>query len=291
MNRPDFCAKLIGQIGRRRRAPALPRRGPGDGAGHPDRSPSREYFADAEKSLGDRLRVIEQGNIGGSGGYRPRPVRVGAKGTADVRVVHGRRHRLRARGHHPGRHLRRPGQAPDHRRRPHVQPLLALAAAQLRRDRAPVAVLVDDPAGRLQPTGTSRPATCVRPRWLHKRVDVDFNGWFMCLIPREVLERDRAVPAAVHQVGRLRVRAARQGGRLPDGHLARCRRLARAVDRQERRARLAGLLPPPQPVRRGAAALAVPARRPDDPGEPQPPDQAPGLDAVLHRGAAPPGAR
>ena len=21
-------------------------------------------------------------------------------------------------------------------------------------------------------------------RWLHKRVDVDFNGWFMCLIPR-----------------------------------------------------------------------------------------------------------
>ena len=25
-------------------------------------------------------------------------------------------------------------------------------------------------------------------RWLHKRVDVDFNGWFMCLIPRQVLE-------------------------------------------------------------------------------------------------------
>jgi galactofuranosylgalactofuranosylrhamnosyl-N-acetylglucosaminyl-diphospho-decaprenol beta-1,5/1,6-galactofuranosyltransferase len=25
-------------------------------------------------------------------------------------------------------------------------------------------------------------------RWLHKRTDVDFNGWFMCLIPRQVLE-------------------------------------------------------------------------------------------------------
>ena len=25
-------------------------------------------------------------------------------------------------------------------------------------------------------------------RWLHKRIDVDFNGWFMCLIPREVLD-------------------------------------------------------------------------------------------------------
>ena len=24
-------------------------------------------------------------------------------------------------------------------------------------------------------------------RWLHRRVDVDFNGWFMCLIPTQVL--------------------------------------------------------------------------------------------------------
>ena len=102
---------------------------------------------------------------------------------------------------------------------------------------------------------------------------------------------DRAVAAAVHQVGRRRVRPARQGGRLPDGDLPRRGGLARAVDRQERRARLAGLLPPAQPLRRGAAALAVPARRPDGPREPQPPDQAPGLDAVLHRRAAPPGAR
>ena len=26
-------------------------------------------------------------------------------------------------------------------------------------------------------------------RWLHKRADVDYNGWFMCLIPRQVLEQ------------------------------------------------------------------------------------------------------
>ena len=99
----------------------------------------------------------------------------------------------------------------------------------------------------------------------------------MCLIPRQVLERDRPVAAALHQVGRLRVRPARQGGRLPDGDLPGRRGLARAVDRQERRPGLAGLLPPPQPLRRGAAALAVRARRPDGAREPQPPDQAPGL--------------
>ena len=47
-------------------------------------------------------------------------------------------------------------------------------------------------------------------RWLHRRIDVDFNRWFMCLIPTEVRARDRAQPAAVHQVGRLGVRRARR---------------------------------------------------------------------------------
>ena len=48
-------------------------------------------------------------------------------------------------------------------------------------------------------------------RWLHRRIDVDFNGWWMCLIPTPGARRDRAVAAAVHQVGRRRVRPARQG--------------------------------------------------------------------------------
>ena len=102
---------------------------------------------------------------------------------------------------------------------------------------------------------------------------------------------DRPLAAAVHQVGRRRVRPARQGGRLPDGDLPGRRGLARAVDRQERRGRLAGLLPRAQPVRHRAAALAVPARRPADPRGPQPHDRPPGLDAVLHRRDPAPGPR
>ncbi len=164
-----------------------------------------------------------------------------------------------------------------------------VAAAQLRRDRAAVAVLVDDAPRRLQRLGLRRPqpplvalAAQAGRRRLQRLVHVpDPAGG-----PR----RDRTVAAALHQVGRLRVRPARQGGRLPDGDLPGCGRVARAVDRQERRARLAGLLPPPQPLRRGAAALALPQGRPADPGEPQPPDQAPGVVAVLHRRDPPPGA-
>ena len=46
-------------------------------------------------------------------------------------------------------------------------------------------------------------------------------------------------------------------GRLPHGDAARRRGLARAVDRQGRQHRLAGLLPRPQPAGRGPAALAL----------------------------------
>ncbi len=128
-------------------------------------------------------------------------------------------------------------------------------------------------------------------RWLHKRIDVDFNGWFMCLIPRQVLDEiGLSLPLFIKwDDAEFGLRAKEAG--YPDGDLPRCRRVAHPVDRQERRPRLAGVLPPPQPVRGGAAALVVPQRRADDPGEPEPPDQAPGLDAVLHRRAAPPGTR
>ena len=58
----------------------------------------------------------------------------------------------------------------------------------------------------------------------------------------------RPAAAAVHQVGRRRIRAARRRTRLPDRHAARCGDLAHGVERQGRRHRLAGLLPPAQPA-------------------------------------------
>ena len=107
----------------------------------------------------------------------------------------------------------------DLRRRPtivggHMFSMFPGPAAQLRRDHQQVALLV------AVPRDVSRhwdfAARNLRSaRWLHRRVDVDFNGWFMCLIPTEVVARDRSEPAAVHQVGRLRVRRAGQGAGIP----------------------------------------------------------------------------
>ena len=52
---------------------------------------------------------------------------------------------------------------------------------------------------------------------LHRRIDVDYNGWWMCLIPRAVFERGRDAAAGLHQVGRRGVRPALLRGRVPDG--------------------------------------------------------------------------
>src|SRR5262249_25602399 len=68
LNRPDYVAKLLTQIGEADELqPYLDtvlvmEQGT-------DLMRDSEFFPAAEKTLGDRLRVIEQGNLGGSGGY------------------------------------------------------------------------------------------------------------------------------------------------------------------------------------------------------------------------------
>ena len=81
MNRPDFCAKLLAQMGN----------DPGvqslldevlvmeQGSQKVVDSPQ---FPGAQAALGDKLRVIEQGNIGGSGGYARGQYEAVRKGTA-----------------------------------------------------------------------------------------------------------------------------------------------------------------------------------------------------------------
>ena len=119
------------------------------------------------------------------------------------------------------------------------------------------------------------------------------NGWFMCLIPTEVLRTRSGCRCRCSSSGTTPSSASARQGR-PATRRSRCPGAAvwhvpwtdknDALDWQSyfhQRNR----------IDRGAAALAVRARRPDGPGEPQPPGQAPGLDAVLHRRAAAPRAR
>ena len=187
MNRPDFCAKLLTQIGEDDQLrPYL------DTVFVSEQGTKKvadsEFFEFAEKALGDRLVVNVQGNLGGSGGYARGQLESVRKGTAtyalmmDDDVVCEPEGIIRAVTF--GDLARRPTIVGGHmfsiysRSRLHsfgeiVQPWKFWWMT-------PLDGFSDwDLAAR-----NIRSA-----RWLHKRVDVDFNGWFMCLIPREVLER------------------------------------------------------------------------------------------------------
>lgn len=186
MNRPDFCARLIGQMA-------------DDEDLRPyldtvfvmeqgtDKVVDSELFPKVAESLGQTLRVIEQGNLGGSGGYARGQLESVRKGTAtyalmmDDDVVCEPEGIIRAVTF--GDLARRPTIVGGHmfslysRSRLHsfgeiVQPWRFWWQTPL--------------------DGYSDWDLAARnirsSRWLHKRVDVDFNGWFSCLIPRVVLE-------------------------------------------------------------------------------------------------------
>ncbi len=186
MNRPDFCAKLIGQIG--------------------DDEDLRPYldtvfvmeqgtqkvvdspeFAKAEAALGPQLRMIEQGNLGGSGGYARGQLESVRKGTAtyammmDDDVVCEPEGIIRAITF--GDLARRPTIVGGHMFSIYSRSRLHSFGEIVHPWRfwwmSPLDTFPDwDLAAR----------NLRSSRWLHKRVDVDFNGWFMCLIPRQVLE-------------------------------------------------------------------------------------------------------
>ncbi|WP_193610736.1 glycosyltransferase [Nocardioides lijunqiniae] len=186
MNRPDFCAKLLAQVGEDEQlAPYLDtvfvmEQGT-------DKVSDSPEFAKAEAALGDTLRVIEQGNLGGSGGYARGQLESLRKGTAtyammmDDDVVCEPEGIIRAITF--GDLARRPTLVGGHmfslfsRSRLHsfgeiVQPWRFWW-------QSPVDTFNDwDFAAR----------NLRSSRWMHKRIDVDFNGWFMCLIPRQVID-------------------------------------------------------------------------------------------------------
>ncbi|MDN5893999.1 MAG: glycosyltransferase [Nocardioides sp.] len=186
MNRPDFCANLLAQIGNDE-----------DLAGYIDEVFVAEQgtqkvvdspnFGGAEAALGDKLRVVEQANLGGSGGYARGQLETLRRGTAkyfmcmDDDVVCEPEGIIRAVTF--GDLARRPTIVGGHmfslyaRSRLHsfgevVQPwrFWWQSAAHVKND-------WDFDARNLRSA-----------KWLHRRVDVDYNGWFMCLIPTVVLE-------------------------------------------------------------------------------------------------------
>ena len=185
MNRPDFCAKLLGQIGADDDVSSIldqvivAEQGTQKVSDDPG-------FAAAQDSLRGKLRVIEQGNMGGSGGYARAQFETLEAGQStymmcmDDDVVCEPESIVRAVTF--GDLCRRPTIVGGHMFSLYSKSRLHSFGEIINKYRfwwmSPPVVETDwDFAGR-----NLRSA-----RWLHRRIDVDFNGWFMCLIPTEVL--------------------------------------------------------------------------------------------------------
>ncbi|NYE37453.1 galactofuranosylgalactofuranosylrhamnosyl-N-acetylglucosaminyl-diphospho-decaprenol beta-1,5/1,6-galactofuranosyltransferase [Nocardioides cavernae] len=183
---PDMSAQLLGQLGDAEElAPYLDTVFVMDQG--KDKVVDSEYFPAAKAGLGDTLRVIPQGNLGGSGGYARGQLESVRKGTAtyammmDDDVVCEPEGIIRAVTF--GDLAKRPTIVGGHMFNLYSRSELHSFGEIVQPWRFWWQTRLD---GYSQWDFAAR--NLRSSRWLHKRADVDFNGWFMCLIPRVVLE-------------------------------------------------------------------------------------------------------
>lgn len=183
---PDMSAQLLGQLGAEAELqPYL------DTVFVMDQGKEKvtdsAYFPAAKAGLGDSLRVISQGNLGGSGGYARGQLESVRKGTAtyammmDDDVVCEPEGIIRAVTF--GDLAKRPTIVGGHMFNLYSRAQLHSFGEIVQPWRFWWQTRLD---GYSQWDFAARNLRSAR--WLHKRADVDFNGWFMCLIPRVVLE-------------------------------------------------------------------------------------------------------
>ncbi|MGL5809826.1 MAG: glycosyltransferase [Nocardioides sp.] len=187
MNRPNFCAKLLSQIAEDEDLrPYLDTVFVMEQGTRPVTDSS--LFGPVEASLDKQLRVIVQGNLGGSGGYARGQLESVRKGTATYTMMMDDDVVCEPEG------IIRAITFADLCRRPTIVGghMFSLYARSRLHSFGEVVKL-----WRFwwsSPTDTYNEwdfaARNLRSsRWLHKRLDADFNGWFMCLVPRQVLDR------------------------------------------------------------------------------------------------------
>jgi galactofuranosylgalactofuranosylrhamnosyl-N-acetylglucosaminyl-diphospho-decaprenol beta-1,5/1,6-galactofuranosyltransferase len=184
MNRPEFCAKLLQQFGDPDLADYL------DTVFVMEQGTQKvvegEEFPAAEKGLGDKLRIIEQGNLGGSGGYARGQLESLRKGTATYALMMDDDVVCEPEG------VIRQVTFGDLAKRPTIVGGHMFSLYSRSRLHSFGEVVAPWRFWWKSPEDTYTQwdfatRNIRSARWLHKRVDVDFNGWYSCLIPREVI--------------------------------------------------------------------------------------------------------
>ncbi len=144
-------------------------------------------FDVAETALGGRLRIVDQPNLGGSGGYAR--VMFEALGSTDCEQILYMDDDILL---EPDSILRAVAFSRFSR-----EPMLVggqMLSLQARSQLSTMGEVVDRNAFLWRSAPQTRPhhdladQTLRQTPWLHRRVDVDYNAWWLCLIPRVVAE-------------------------------------------------------------------------------------------------------
>jgi len=186
-NRPDYCVDLLNHIAADEGAIAVI-----DSIFVIDQGTQlvedNPGFADVAAKLGDRLVLIRQPNLGGSGGFS-RSMYEAAFGEdsryvllLDDDVLLETEGMLRAVTF--ADQCRAPTIVGGHMLNMHVRSMMHAYGETVQRYR-----FFWGPAPHTYHSHNFATHSLRSTRWLHRRVDVDYNGWWMCLIPTEVVRR------------------------------------------------------------------------------------------------------
>jgi len=143
-------------------------------------------FADAAKHLGDRLQVIEQGNIGGSGGFSRSMDETVRAGQSDYVLIMDDDVQFDAEG------ILRAATFADLARRPtivggHMFSLFDRTLLHAYAEAVEPWAWWWGPAPNTKPRHDFGRRNLRNTPWLHRRADSDYNGWWMCLIPVRII--------------------------------------------------------------------------------------------------------
>jgi len=154
-------------------------------------------FADVAKKLGDRLQVIDQGNLGGSGGFARSMDETVRAGRSDYLLIMDDDVQFDPEG------IVRAAAFADLARRPTIVGGHMFSMY----DRSVLHAFAETVTPHTWWWGAA-PNTKARhdfgrrnlrnTPWLHRRADSDYNGWWLCLIPRQVIaELGLALPVFI----------------------------------------------------------------------------------------------
>ena len=184
-NRPAYCAALLDQLGK-----AEELRDVVDEVVVVDQGSARvredEAFPQAADSLGARLRVLEQANLGGSGGFARAMLETLDVGRSDHVLLLDDDVVCEPEG------IARAATFADHARTPtivggHMFSMYQRSVLHAFAERVAPWQFRWTPSAATEHDHDLSLSNLRSTPWLHRRATADYNGWWMCLIPTVVL--------------------------------------------------------------------------------------------------------